>query len=88
MFGQIWLLTDVLGQSRKSKMVDPGFSPFGNYGVISTSYNVITTRYGPQRKHPLIYLPSFIVIALILTVLGKKEEGDEDNATHTKREKK
>ena len=36
-------------------MVDPIWPPFGNYDVFAASYDVITSRCRPQRKHPRTY---------------------------------
>ena len=40
---------------QKSKMVDPIWPPLGNNGVFTASYDVITSRCRPQRKHPSTY---------------------------------
>ena len=31
-------------------MADPRWPPFGNHGFILVSYDMITSRYGPQLK--------------------------------------
>ena len=36
--------------TQKSKMADPKWPPFDNHDVITTSYYVITSRYGSQRN--------------------------------------
>ena len=73
LFLQFWRFPEVLGKFRASKLQDPRWPPSDNHDVMTTSYDVITSRCGPQKKRT-ISPPSLIVIAFILPTLWSGTE--------------
>ena len=73
LFLQFWRFPEVLGKFRASKLQDPRWLPIDNHDVMTTSYDVITSRCGPQKKRTLPS-PSLIVIAFILPTLWRGTE--------------
>ena len=56
---------------QKSKVMDPIWPPFGNYDVLTASYDVIAFRCRPQGKifGGTVHPPGLIVVAFIVTTL-------------------
>ena len=56
-------------------MADPRWSPFGNHDLITTSYDVITSRSDLKGDifRPTMYFLSITVIAFILAKLWRED---------------
>ena len=54
-FRSILALSWSFGKIQKCKMADPRWLPFGNYDLITTLYDVITSSCGPKKSHLWTY---------------------------------
>ena len=60
-------LSSSFGEIQKSKMVDPRLPQFGNNDVITTSYDITNSRYGPQKKKKKKSLQVLLILQVSLS---------------------